>query len=239
MHNSRADHGLKCVFLLSRVDSAFRSIFAVILGLRKRVVWSSSTSALKAHCDSSSPRPRWSRMFKAVRLQPRSGPSACTHVNGAPRPSPGTPISTWGPENDKACRPAHHTYPGVINLIRSFNLNVQRGPHLENSAAPATSCSARPQQTEAHPAPPTRVPPLSPRSPQLRHVTSRLTVVRPPTPTPRPSSFRRRGGPQTQPAGGCHFSSRPAGRKGRGQASPTPSVKTIKTPEIPFHSSIY
>lgn len=46
-------------------------------------------------------------------------------------PGPGTPRSARGPAHDRTCRPAHPTYPGVINLVRSLNLNVQGGPHFD------------------------------------------------------------------------------------------------------------
>lgn len=57
-------------------------------------------------------------------------------------PSPGTPRSARGPADDGTCRPTHPTYPGVINLVRSLNLNVQGGPHFDYSAEGATSCRA-------------------------------------------------------------------------------------------------
>lgn len=81
--------------------------------------------------------------------QPGAGPPSATlpgvgapggAAGGAPPSRPGTPRCAWNPGNHKTCRPAHPTYPGVINLVRSFNLNVQGGPHPENSAAGATSC---------------------------------------------------------------------------------------------------
>ena len=57
------------------------------------------------------------------------------------------------------------TYPSVINLVRSFNFNVQGGPHREYCPSRTTSCRARPNGEEWAP--------LSSPRPQLRHVRPR------------------------------------------------------------------
>ena len=61
---------------------------------------------------------------------------------GAPCPAQENPevCGTW--ETTEPAGTPTPTYPGVINLVRSFNLNVQGGPHLEYSVSGTTSCRA-------------------------------------------------------------------------------------------------
>lgn len=98
---------------------------------------------------------------------------------------------------------------------------MSREVPISKTPRPAPLPAARDPRRRVTPALPTRAPPFSPLRRQLRHVTSRPTSGGlPRLPSSGAGADLRAG------RGGVSFRPAPAGREGRDQASPTPSLKT-------------
>jgi hypothetical protein len=78
------------------------------------------------------------RQLEPAARPPAAGPQPHTGQDRRARPSSvGAARAVLETAELEAQHPS--TYPGVIHFIRSFNLDVQSGPHLRLSAKAATS----------------------------------------------------------------------------------------------------